>query len=133
MANVDVSYAYQRIKDNVPNTELFEYIKELKKKFKIGMLSNAGENWLETIFTPDQLAMFDATVLSYEISVVKPHPLSYETIASKLGVEIDECLLIDDQERYCSGAKDVGMSAIIYTDVANLKTKLDQIIKSGRI
>jgi HAD superfamily hydrolase (TIGR01509 family) len=128
MANVKVEYAYKLINDNVPDEELFKYIKDLKKKYKIGLLSNAGENWLEAIFTPEQLRLFDATVLSYEISVVKPHPLAYETVAKKLDVEIDECVFVDDQERYCTGAKEVGMQAVIYTDSDNLKTKLNKLL-----
>jgi len=129
LANVSEELLDKRIDSNVPNTKLISFIqKQLKPRYKIGMLSNAGANWLEVIFTKPHLAIFDAVVLSYEIGAIKPDPRVYEIIAEKLGVDIDSCVFIDDQQRHCIGAQQVGMQAIQYTDFQNMKAALAKLL-----
>ena len=73
MAGVSEEAARADIENNIPNEELFDYIKsDLKPRYKIGMLSNAAENWLDEMFTNEQVELFDATALSYEIGFIKP-------------------------------------------------------------
>ena len=125
LAGVKVEQARTEIATNPPNTELFTWIRnDLKPTYKIGLLSNAGANWLDDLFTPTNVALFDATVLSYEIKVMKPDPLAYETIANKLDVDASECLFIDDQPYYCEAAEVVGMAAIHYQDNIQLRESL---------
>lgn len=128
MAGIDDATAQREIQDNPPNTELFNMIREqLKPNYKIGLLSNASANWLDDLFEPWQVDLFDATVFSYEISATKPDVRMYEAIAEKLDVELGECVFIDDQERFCAGAEAVGMKAIHYQDNIQLKKTLSNI------
>ncbi len=125
LAGISTPQAHQEIEDNPADQSLFEYIRtQLKPRYKLGILSNAGDNWLSELFTPEQLALFDAMALSCEIGAVKPDPLAYQTIARRLDVDIADCLFVDDQPRYCQGARDAGMPAIDYTSLDDLKTKL---------
>lgn len=125
LAGVEVEQARAEIATNPPNTELFAWIRnDLKPAYKIGLLSNAGANWLDDLFTSTNVALFDATVLSYEIKIMKPDPLAYEAIANKLGVDVSECLFIDDQPYYCEAAEVVGMLAIHYQDNVQLRESL---------
>lgn len=123
-----------QIENNVPDAKLFAYIREqLKPAYKIGFLSNASDNWLNDMFEPDQVALFDAVSLSYETGFIKPHPRAYEIIASKLEVPVEECVFIDDQPRYAEGAKDVGMHAIVYKGFESFATEIERIInQSGK-
>jgi HAD superfamily hydrolase (TIGR01509 family) len=114
LANIDAHAVHEEINNNAPNQEIFNLIDELSPKYKIGLLSNAVENWLSRLFTPEQLAKFDATVLSCDISANKPDVRAYEAIASKLNCDLSECLFIDDVYNYVVGAKKVGMKAIHY-------------------
>ncbi len=134
LAGVPKAAAHTEIERNPPNAELFSYITEnLAPTYKIGLLSNAGANWLADLFTPDQLKLFDATVLSCDIGVIKPDHVAYEAIASKLGVELHECVFIDDQPRYCQGAIDVGMQAIHFTDNDSLIRELSLLLNDSRL
>ncbi|HVC36716.1 MAG TPA: HAD-IA family hydrolase [Candidatus Dormibacteraeota bacterium] len=118
-----------RLDDNVPNRPLLEYIgNHLKGKYKIGMLSNAGDNWLETIFETAQLKMFDEIALSYETGHLKPHPEAYHQIAERLGALPSEVILLDDQPRHCEGAKAAGMKAILYRDFSQAKADLEKLL-----
>jgi HAD superfamily hydrolase (TIGR01509 family) len=114
---------------NVPNQPLFTYIAEkLKPDYKLGLLSNAATNWLEELFTGKQIELFDAISLSYEEGVPKPHPAAYEKIAGQLGIGLEECVFIDDQERHCRGAREAGMRAILYKDFEQMKSELERIL-----
>jgi HAD superfamily hydrolase (TIGR01509 family) len=114
---------------NLPNEALFAYIRnELKPQYKIGMLSNAGANWLHELFNEDQLSVFDAITLSYETGVTKPSTEAYEVIAAKLGVNPYEAIFVDDQERHCAGARDAGMPALLFTGFEQFRTDLEEIL-----
>jgi putative hydrolase of the HAD superfamily len=130
MAGIDSKEALSQISRNPVDEELFGYIAhDLKPRYKIGMLSNASSNWLSELFTPEQNALFDATALSYDMGVVKPDPKAYQTIADRLGVEMEECVFADDQERYVTAAKDVGMHAVLYKDYSTFKVDLEKILQ----
>ncbi len=72
LAGISAAQLEQEVSSNVANEQLYEYIFELSKIYKIGMLSNAAGNWLDELFTSEQLQVFDATVLSCDIGVNKP-------------------------------------------------------------
>ncbi|MDB5170940.1 MAG: HAD-superfamily hydrolase, subfamily variant 3 [Candidatus Saccharibacteria bacterium] len=130
LAGITAAEARRQIESNVANEPLFVYIDELKQHYKIGLLSNAAANWLPDMFTPAQLASFDAIALSYETGFVKPDPRSYEIIAERLGVDMQECVLIDDQERYCTAAREAGMQAIWYRgDVDQTRSELNKLLE----
>lgn len=120
----DPAAVAKEINQNPPNEELFSWMREWKPAYKLGLLSNAGENWLEDLFGKDNAELFDGVVLSYEIGAIKPDIQMYEAIANKLGVEPSECLFVDDQERYCVGAEAAGMKAICYQDNIQLTSEL---------
>lgn len=129
IAKVDITDAKAAIECNVADDELFAYIaKELKPHYKIGMLSNAGMNWLHELFSDDQCALFDAVALSFETGHVKPDEQAYRAITERLGVEPEACVFIDDQERYCTAAKEQGMQTICYDNFDNFKAQLTQIL-----
>lgn len=106
----------REINQNPPNNELFDVMRGWKTTYKLGLLSNAGENNIEQLIGRDKAALFDAMVFSYEIGAAKPDAQMYEAIAAKLGVRPEECIFIDDQEHYCTGAQAVGMKTICYQD-----------------
>ncbi len=129
LAGVSIGEAHRQIEGNVANPELFAFISDiLKPKFNIGMLSNVAANWLDKMFSPEQVALFDAKVLSYELGVIKPDPLTYRTIAERLGARPEECLFVDDQIRYCEGAQATGMQAICYQNFDQFKAEIEPLI-----
>lgn len=119
----------RRMKSVVANDELFLFIQEhLKPQYKIGLLSNVSDDWLFSLFSPDQRAVFDATALSHELGVIKPNPLAYETIALRLGVPESACVFLDDQPQNVTGARDVGMQAVHFKNLDQATDELRRII-----
>jgi epoxide hydrolase-like predicted phosphatase len=127
LAGISGQQASVIVDDSSPNPALFDYIAQLKPHYKIGMLSNAAANWLSELFSPAQIALFDATLLSYEAGFIKPQPEIYELMAERLGLEPNECVFIDDQERCTTGAREVGMEAIWYRGFDQMKQELEQL------
>jgi len=129
LAGVSYEETRDEIDNNVPEDRVFEYIREkLKDKYKIGMLSNAGDDWLDEIITRDQIALFDAIALSFRINAIKPNPEAYQYICNELDVEPEECVFVDDQAGYCKGAREYGMNVIQYLNFKQFKTDIDKYL-----
>jgi putative hydrolase of the HAD superfamily len=129
MAGITAEKFRQAVERNAPNEPLFDLIAtELKPKYSIGLLSNAGADRLIQLFGEEKTKLFDAVALSYQTGMVKPQAGAYRDIAEKLEVEPQECLFIDDQERYCTGARDTGMQAIWYKDFDQFKAEIEEIL-----
>ncbi len=129
LADVPESVVRTAVWHQVPNEDLFAYIKTLKPDYKIGALSNASYNIINELFTLEQAALFDATVLSYEAGVVKPDRRAYQLICKRLDVLPEEAIFVDDNPRHCAGAEAVGMATILYQDVSQTRTEIEAILK----
>lgn len=113
------------------NVELLNFIAELKKQYKIGLLSNIATNWItEQFLTTEEQQLFDVMVFSHHIGASKPDAKMFETIAGRLDLPLENCVMIDDSERYCSAAADLGMQGIYYQDLTQLKQDLERILKA---
>ncbi len=128
MSDMSGEAVRQAISNNVPNEALFDYVRELKQTYKIGLLSNASGDWLSDLFTEEQLALFDATALSYDTRQAKPRAEAYETIADRLNEAVGNCVFIDDQERFVAGAIEAGMRGLWYRDMLQLKRELSVML-----
>lgn len=120
---------WDELDDNPPNLELFAYIiDELKSNYKIGFLSNASDDWMNDLFTEAQRALFDDVVLSFRVGMAKPDKAIFELAAARLGVDVNECVFIDDIERYCEGARDAGMKSLQYCSFDVFKEAMRSVI-----
>ena len=109
----------------LPNEKLFDYIRtELKGKYKIGLLSNANHGSVEEKLTQEQLGLFDVRVISADVGMIKPDPKIYQLAAERLDVDTNECVFTDDNELYVTAAKEQGMQAFLYHDLAGFKDQL---------
>lgn len=113
----------------VKNSALLDFIRKLKKEYKIGLLSNIGNNWIVDYFlTPAEQALFDDMVFSFEAGMVKPDARIFHMACESLGVLPTEAIMVDDVERYCEAAGNLGMKTICYVDFQQFKTDLEQIL-----
>lgn len=128
LAGISPDEAWAYISRNVPDEELFEYIQELKKDYKIGFLSNIAGDYLNRMFTPEQIEVFDTIELSYESGFIKPEPRAYINIAKKMGVDVSEAVMVDDQPRNIYGAEAAGMQAILYDNIDQFKMELKPVL-----
>jgi HAD superfamily hydrolase (TIGR01509 family) len=118
-----------RMREHVRNEPTIDYLRELKKTYKIGLLSNVGFDLIERLFTEQERAdLFDAMVLSSQEGIVKPHPRIFEITAERLGLEPGQCVMIDDLQKNIEGADAAGMRGIVYSSLDNLKADMTPVL-----
>lgn len=105
---------------------LAEVVMALRGKVKLGVLSNMSCNQVPELLGPELTACFDEILVSGELGVGKPDMRAYLAAAQRLGEFPGDCLLIDDSARNVTGAEEVGMTAVPYTDPAELVQKLKE-------
>lgn len=115
--------------ENQKNTPLLEYIKQLHQDYKIGLLSNVASNWIcDHLLIPEEQALFDEMIFSYEVGMTKPDPRIFALMCERLRVEPNEAVMVDDIERYCEAARDSNMQAVVYGNLLQLKRDIDHIL-----
>ena len=107
------------------NDELFELISHYRQDYKIGLLSNVGRGVMDNMISPnDREELFDGVVLSSDVGTIKPYPEIYELMAQKLGVEPEDCIMIDDMPSNVSGAEETGMRGVVFKTTKDLQIAL---------
>lgn len=111
------------------NEPLLKIIKELRNTYKVAILSNVNKGVLEIKLGEQRLHDdFDAVVASADVGYAKPQPEIYELAAQELSCKVNECIFIDDAKSNCDAAKGLGMHAIQYKSLEQLKRDLDALL-----
>jgi len=115
--------AFTDIFTPIPSTSAL--IRELKRKHKVGLLSNTNEWHYEHYFKDVEVfPLFDSVTLSFDVKEMKPGAGIYRDALGKLDVLPEECVYIDDIEAYAEGARRVGMKGIRYVSHDSLVESL---------
>ncbi|NTU69758.1 HAD-IA family hydrolase [bacterium] len=105
-----------------PMSGMKELVKALRKKYKVGLLTNNTEVWYEFADKHYKISKdFDAVVVSAKEKVRKPDKKIYKIMAQKLGVTPEECIFFDDFLENVTGAQKVGMKSFQFTCLADTK------------
>jgi epoxide hydrolase-like predicted phosphatase len=111
-----------------PIPETFELIRTLKKRFRLGLLSNTSEWDFEYgVKTTEVFPLFDAVTVSFQVHSLKPEKKIYLDVLAKLGVQPHECVYIDDIAAYADAARDLGWHAVHYRSPQQLVESLREL------
>ena len=100
------------------DAEFLEVAKELKKKYKLAMLSNDLKDWsnfLRNKFNINQL--FDVNVISGDVRYRKPDKRIYEILLDKTQSPAEECISIDDKLENLRAASELGIKTIKFVRI----------------
>ena len=112
------------------NFELVEYIKELKKEYRVYLLSNAMSSFLRRILDKYNLyELFNGVYISSEIRLIKPYEEFFNYVINKENIDPSNAVMIDDNKKNIDGALSCNLNGIVYTDVKDLKEKLTYFLK----
>lgn len=129
LAGVSQEIVNEHMTSNRPNKPLIELVRnQLKPKYKLGVLSNSGDDYINQMLEPKDIELFDDVLLSYRIGLVKPQAEIFDLAAERLGVLSTECLFIDDSMTHTQGAQRTGMKTILYSDFPRFKSELEVIL-----
>ncbi len=113
---------------NKINEDVIEVIKELKKNYTIGLLSNAPSNYIRAILHENELEQyFNEIVISSEVGFIKPSREIFEIILDRLGIEASTAIFIDDNKIHIKGGESVGIKGIVFENANQLKEKLETL------
>ena len=110
----EIRYAYVRSAFS-PRPGTVETLSTLKDAgYRVGLISNCGEDvsrlWHTTPFAP----LMDAAVLSFDAGLAKPDRRIYDLAVGRLGVTAEHCLYVGDgTDGELSGASRAGMTAVL--------------------
>jgi epoxide hydrolase-like predicted phosphatase len=111
------------------NTELIEYARGLRPRYRTGILSNSFVGARER----EQAAygfedLVDEIVYSHEAGMSKPDPRIYALVCSRLNARHDETVFLDDTGVCVAGARDAGMHAVHYRDNAQAIAEIEELL-----
>lgn len=112
-----------------PDTALVELIKKLKQKYRIALLSNAGEEEIGIIYRDGIADLFDVKTVSYKVGFVKPANEIYLSCLKELSVKPEEAIFVDDSAVNIEAAKKLGIQTLIYPDFGNIPLPLQQLLE----
>jgi epoxide hydrolase-like predicted phosphatase len=112
------------------NKALVKFLVELSRNYKIGILSNAGDqtrSLLEDVFNLDRYV--DEIIISAEEKMIKPDRQIYQLAVERLDTLPETSLFIDDQLVNVQAARDFGMKAVQFIEteqaIAEINAYLD--------
>ena len=108
------------------NPEMTEWVKDLRAAgVKTALLSNMQHDMAAHARKNfDWLAHFDHQILSCELQLIKPDPAIFRASLERIGVRPQEALFIDDREANAEAARSVGLHAIRFASVNQLRRDL---------
>lgn len=115
-----------------PNEELIDYLRGLRGKYRLGILSNSFVGAREretTLYRFDELV--DQIVYSHEIGVEKPDPRAFGAACAAMGARAEDCLFVDDVAVNVEAARATGMQAHLYEDNARTITRIAAHLDAG--
>ncbi len=114
--------------------DLVDFIRSLHDRYKTGLLSNAFSDTRVSLNArfPRLLPIFDVSIFSAEVGLVKPDPRFYEMILDRLGVKADESVFVDDFIENVEGARAVGMKAVHFKNAQQARQAvLEELCSNG--
>ncbi len=111
------------------NTELIDYARRLRPRYRTGILSNSFVGARER----EQAAygfedLVDVIVYSHECGLSKPDPAIYALACERLRVEPAQMVFLDDHEPWAAGARQAGIHAVLYRDNAQAIKEIEALL-----
>ncbi|MFJ9933885.1 HAD family hydrolase [Streptomyces virginiae] len=117
-----------------PNVQLIDYVRGLRGRCKLGILSNSfiGARERETtLYHFDELV--EQIVYSHEIGIEKPDLRAFEVACASLDVRPENCLFIDDVAVIVEAAQAAGMQAHLFEDNAGTIRRIEAHLDAGSL
>jgi epoxide hydrolase-like predicted phosphatase len=107
---------------------LLDFMRGLRRKYKVGLISNAWSGLRPWIVRMKFEDAFDAMTISAEVGVMKPDARIFQIALEKLGVGPTEAVLLDDFLENVAGARAVGMQAIHFARPEQALKELQRLL-----
>ena len=109
----EIEHQYLGSHDGIIAPDFKQEIESLKKKFKLGIISNDVKEWSETLLDRfDIKKYFDLILISGEIKIRKPDKEIFQKFIDTSQSIPEECVFVDDRLENLKTAAELGMHPI---------------------
>jgi len=124
----------QSIKDeffggDVIDHELVEFIRSLRKKVHVGLISNAWDGMRPFLVKSGLIELFETVIISAEVGAMKPDAKIYRLALEQAGVQASEAVFIDDMPVNIDACKQIGMHGVPFKNPQDAIKQLKQLLK----
>jgi len=124
---------YERVREeffagDVIDHEIVEFLRSIKPKYKVGLISNAWSGLRDYIMREKFDDAFHHMVISAEVGVAKPDPKIYHIALEQLQVKPKEAVFVDDVMENVTACEKVGMKGIHFKDSRSTLQQLKKLI-----
>jgi epoxide hydrolase-like predicted phosphatase len=107
--------------------KMYALVDQIKETgMRVGMLSNVDDRGRQLLRRFGFYDPFDPCILSSEVGLEKPDPKIYELLLKTVNLPGEEVVFIDDKEENVEAAKKLGIDAIQFTSIQELRKELLQ-------
>jgi putative hydrolase of the HAD superfamily len=111
------------------NTELIGYVRQLRPRYRTGIVSNSFAGARER----EQAAygfedLVDDVIYSHECGLSKPDPRIYALACERLRVEPGQLVFVDDYPPCVEGARRAGINAVLYQGNAQAIGDIERLL-----
>jgi epoxide hydrolase-like predicted phosphatase len=108
---------------------LVDYVRELHKKYRTALLSNAWDDLRQVIAESWHIEdAFDVLIISSEVGMVKPDPRIFHFALDRLRVAAEEVIFVDDFQCNVEAAQSVGIQAIRFQTDQQVRNDLEKLL-----
>lgn len=112
------------------NEDVIELIKQLKKQYRVALLSNAPTDLINEVLSRiDTNVLFDNMIISSQVNMIKPNKEIYELLLSNMNVAPEKSIFIDDSIENVNAAKELGITGILFKNAEQLKKELSRLLE----
>ncbi len=101
---------------DVLDQELINFIRELKKTYITGLISNAWSDLRAYMIAKKFDDAFHHIIISAEVGITKPDARIYNIALEQAGVQAEEAIFVDDFVENIEAAFELGMQTVHFTD-----------------
>lgn len=110
-----------------------DYIRELKGKYLIGMITDNKVDRIETILKEKGLEeLFDVVVISAQVHSGKTEERIFAEALNRSGLESGECVFIDNTAQNLEVPRQMGFQTVYFDDEKRDLTELHDILKERK-
>lgn len=117
----------------IPNQEVLDLIKKLRKNYKLYLFSNTSEMSNIHNSRTGIYDYFDDVFMSYQLGLRKPDPKIFQRVISSLGIKPAECIFIDDNLKNLETAKQLGITTILFNVLTDSPSKLTKQLEKLQV
>jgi len=114
---------------DVIDRELVAFIRSLRGKFHVGLISNAWSGMRVHLKREKLLELFETVVISAEVGVMKPEARIYSIALEQAGVKAEEAVFVDDVQINIDACQQIGMKGVLFNDPQKAEDELKKLLK----